>query len=449
MEIDNHGLEISTQSPDASRAFSQTIVAYLKYRVETPQHLAATLEADPAFALAHCMKGYFAMLSYKQANVAAAQAALDTAGLYSGAITPRERAHLNALKAWISGDLDEAIAIWNAVLADHPLDIVAFRLAHFTNFWLGRPKDMLVSAEQVFPHWDKAFPGYVTILGCRAFAYEECGQYRFAESTARLALDLDASDLWAAHALTHVMEMEGRHVEGIDLLRQLEPNWTGCINLVHHVWWHRAMFHLERREFEEVLDLYDTRFRRLNSPLTMAQPDQYLDMQNAISMLFRLERQQIDVGDRWLELADKAEGRVGDCLSAFTMPHWVMALGSTGRHGAALHMISAARNHGGQGGTVTKILATVGIPVMEAVLANRRGRHMETIDLMTPVFDDLDSLGGSHAQQDFLEQVYLDSAMKADRFDAARLLLNRVRSRHPVPPEMRIGYATAARRLAH
>ena len=31
-------------------------------------------------------------------------------------------------------------------------------------------------------------------------------------------------------------------------------------------------------------------------------------------MLFRLERQGVDVGDRWNELADKAEARIGDCL---------------------------------------------------------------------------------------------------------------------------------------
>ena len=43
-------------------------------------------------------------------------------------------------------------------------------------------------------------------------------------------------------------------------------------------------------------------------------------------MLFRLQRLGVDVGNRWEELADKAEARIGDCLSAFTLPHWVMAL---------------------------------------------------------------------------------------------------------------------------
>ncbi len=103
------------------------------------------------------------------------------------------------------------------------------------------------------------------------------------------------------------------------------------------------MFHLEQREFGVVLDLYDERFRNLTSPLTQMQPDLYIDVQNAASMLFRLERQGVDVGDRWIEIADKAEQRIGDCLSAFTQPHWMMGLAATKRDGASRRMLDAMR----------------------------------------------------------------------------------------------------------
>jgi hypothetical protein len=58
-------------------------------------------------------------------------------------------------------------------------------------------------------------------------------------------------------------------------------------------------------------------------------------------------------------------------------------------------------------------------------------------------------LGGSHAQQDFLEQVFLDSAVKANRGDDVRLMLARVTARYPTAPESRIGYAEAARQFRH
>jgi hypothetical protein len=209
------------------------------------------------------------------------------------------------------------------------------------------------------------------------------------------------------------------------------------------------MFHMERREFEEVLSLYDRSFRDLASPLTIAMPDMYIDVQNAASMLFRLERHGVDVGDRWVELADKAEARIGDCLSAFTLPHWMMALAATKRTDAANRMIEAMRAFGQGNGTAPRLVGRIALPICEAVLANRQGRHAEAVKRMRPIIADMYLLGGSHAQQDVLEQLFLDSALKVESADDVRLMLERVAGLHPVPPARRIGYAAAAARYAH
>ena len=440
-----HGLVITTASADAAAAFDRTLVGYLKYRVDAAEHLAAALSADPEFGLAHCLKGYFAMLSYKQANVAAAAAAAARAG--AARATARERAHVDALDAWIAGDLDGAIATWEAILERHPTDLLALRLAHFNNFWLGRPQDMLASVERVHPRWGRDLPNYGTVLSCRCFANEECGNYAAAEPDGRAAIELDPGDLWGTHAVAHIMEMQGRHAEGIAWLDGLERHWAGGNNFLHHLWWHRAMFHLERREFDAVLELYDLRFRNLESPVTRAQPDLYIHVQNAASMLFRLERQDVAVGDRWTELADKAEERLGDCLSAFTLPHWMMALAATGRYDAGLRMLETMREYGRGVQTTTPVVGRIALPVCEAVLEHRHGAHARAVDLMNPVLDEMHRLGGSHAQQDVLEQFFLDCAVKAGRADGVQRMLARVAVQHPVPPERRLGYAGAAQRF--
>jgi hypothetical protein len=64
---------------------------------------------------------------------------------------------------------------------------------------------------------------------------------------------------------------------------------------------------------------------------------------------------------------------------------------------------------------------------------------------MRPALGGLYELGGSHAQQDVLEQLFLDCAVKAGMEADARMLLERVAGRCPAPPERRIGYAAAAR----
>ena len=121
------------------------------------------------------------MLSYKLANVPVAAEAARTARAMTVKATARERAHVEALDAWIAGDMDRTLAIWDDIVTEHPTDILAFRLAHFNNFWLGRPEAMRASVEQVFPKWGRDMPGYGTILSCRCFANEECGDYAAAE----------------------------------------------------------------------------------------------------------------------------------------------------------------------------------------------------------------------------------------------------------------------------
>lgn len=118
------------------------------------------------FALAHCLKGYLVMLSYRAASVKAAREACDRARQLSGNATRRELAHIEALDAWVAGDLDRALNIWEAILAEHPTDLLALWLAHLMNFWLGRANAMLASVERVARRWKPDMPGYGTC--CRA-----------------------------------------------------------------------------------------------------------------------------------------------------------------------------------------------------------------------------------------------------------------------------------------
>jgi tetratricopeptide (TPR) repeat protein len=441
---DAHGLHVTAASAAAVQAFDHAINGYLGYRADTPQRLAALFDADPDFGLAHCLKGYFAMLSYKQAAVPMAEAAVADARRLTEQATPRERAHVVALQSWIDGEPDRAVAIWEQILGEHPRDVLAFRLAHFVNFWLGRPDAMLASVLGVERHWSDALPGYGAILGCRCFAHEECGYYTEAEAAGRAAIDRDPGDLWAAHGVAHVLEMQGRRSEGIAWIDGLRHNWEDTNNLRHHLWWHSAMFHLERGETDRVLALYDSEFRNPASKLTQGQPDLYIDVQNAASMLFRLQRHGVDVGNRWEEIADKAEARIGDCLSAFTLPHWMMALAATGRNDAAARMLEAMRAFAQRPGITASLVGVYALPISEAVLAHARGEHARAITVMRPALSGMYRLGGSHAQQDVLEQLFLDAALKAQQTDDVRLLLERVAGRNKLPLRRRIGYASAA-----
>jgi tetratricopeptide (TPR) repeat protein len=437
---DCRGLALTTVSEQAVAAFDRVIDGYLGYRADLAARMEALLAADTDFGLAHCLRGYLFMMSFRGDMLGAARAALADARRCPG--SAREQAHAAALAHWIDGDPDRAVAVWDHILDAHPHDILAFRLAHFVNFWSGRPEAMLASVLAVERHWSAALPGYASLLAC--FAHEEAGYYLLAENAGRAAIRLDPTDLWAAHGVAHVLDMTGRRTEGIAWIEGLQARWDGSNNLKHHLWWHQAMYHLELGDFAKVLALYDSGFRDLASPLTGMAPDLYIDMQNAASMLFRLGRHGVDLGDRWVELADKAEARIGDCQSAFTVVHWMMALAATGRDAAAAAMLSGMEDFARGGQPIAQLVRDVALPVARAVLANGQGRHGQAVALMRPVLGEMYRMGGSHAQQDVLEQMFLDSALKAGSDADVRLLLERVAGRHPMPPIRRRGYAMAA-----
>jgi tetratricopeptide (TPR) repeat protein len=439
MPRDQHGLEVTAASDAAARAFDAAVLAYVKFRVDATDRTKQALALDPAMPLAHVLRGAFAMMAYKASFAPLALASAEAAA--AGPTTAREAAHIKALRVWAEGDVFAATRVWSQILAAHPRDLMALRLHHFAAFWSGRPGEMAAQVEAAAPHFADDDPGYGAMLACRCFAHEECGEHLRAEAYGREAVAIDQADIWATHAVAHIMEMQGRTREGMAWIDGLAGNWDGVNNIRHHVFWHRALYSFEHGDFDAVLRLYDTQFRNLASPLTQAMPDLYVDVQNAASALLRLELRGHDVGARWNELADLAESRVGDTLSAFTLPHWMMALAATGRTEAAQRMLAAV-DAAGRGNTPhARLLREVAAPVCRAVLAHRRGDHAEAVASMRPALGELPRLGGSHAQQDILEQLFLDAARKAPSPDDEAAILQRVRARHGVPPERRRGYA--------
>lgn len=402
MALDLHALPLTAPSDAAADAFNLTLRRYLSYRADTAQPLFAALTAEPDFAMGQCLKGYLTLLGFKQANLPVAAAAAQAALRLSAQGTPREQRHAAALHAWADGHLERAVALWDEILREHPTDLLAFRLSHFNLFWLGRPQAMLASLEQIRGHWHDGLAGWGALLACRCFALEECGRYDEAEPLGRAAVALDPADLWGTHAVAHVLEMQGRHRDGIEWLSGLTPNWTQANNLRHHLWWHRALAHLGEGDTTAALACYDTGFRDLASPLVIAQPDLYIDIQNAVSALYRLEHLGVSVGGRWRELADHAQARIGDCLSAFTLPHFMLALLADGREQAATDMVAGMRAFGEGDDDLAPLVREVALPLCEAMRDLAHGQAAQAVRRLRPIMPRLPELGGSHAQQEVL-----------------------------------------------
>ena len=405
---DRWGNPVTAAGAEAVRRLDDTLISYLALARDTGEHLKAALIADQAMAMAHVLKGYFFLLMGSGPLKARVPKSLESAEAAAKGATARERAHVGALRHWLADDAGKAVAAWEAILAEHPRDVLALRLAHHGYFYAGAAGDMRASLNRAMKSWDAGVPGYGFVLGMQAFALEETGELLAAENVGRRAVDIDPDDPWAVHAVAHVMETADRHAEGIAWIKGLEPHWSKANNFRYHLVWHWALLHLDRGEADAALRLYD-------DSLWDPQSDEYLDLCNDASLLLRLEMLGADVGARWRPLADKVAERTDEHILAFIDCHFVAALAADGRLKAARELVAGMRAKGGA--------FAVGAAVGDALLAYRENDHRRAATLLEDARPDIVRMGGSHAQRDLFELVLLDATLKSGDRERAKTLL--------------------------
>ena len=150
------------------------------------------------------------------------------------------------------------------------------------------------------PAWSEEIPGYSSILAS-PLVRERGGRQRLAaEPAGRRAIELDPGDLWAAARRGPSMEMQGRRSEGIEWLNTPRAQVRKAAhNLQAPSLVALCLVHARGGDYAAVSNsttpVFETSLRRSRSP----SPDVYIDVQNAASILFRLQRLGVDVGNRW------------------------------------------------------------------------------------------------------------------------------------------------------
>jgi tetratricopeptide (TPR) repeat protein len=417
---DRLGVSLTTESDLAARHWSDTVEHVLSHAAATPASLAATLEADPDFALAHAAKGIMLMTLARGELVGAARAALATARAAAARrpVTVREQGYVQALDALIDGRPFAAADRLEANLVGAPHDILALKFGQAIRFMAGDRSGMLTALETRARAFEPGVPLAGYVFGCRAFALEEAGRYGEAEAAGRLGIEIAPRDAWGRHAVAHVMEMTGRFDDGIGFLNKPSA-WAHCNNFGSHIVWHLALFLLESRRIDEVFAHYDQSIRADRT-------DDFRDIANGASLLMRLELLGHDVGDRWEELADIAERRATDRRLVFADLHYLLALLRAGRDDAASSLVQALTDDAAMGRSWDAEAARrAGVSAAEGLVAFEAGDYDRAARHLNAAAPELGLIGGSHAQRDIFEQVRLTALMEAGRGEEAERLLDR------------------------
>lgn len=434
---DLSGDRVTLANDVAHSAWNDMLEAVMAHAATAPQCLARVLGADPGFALAHAVKGLMLLSLARAELLGPARDCLASAcsAARLRPVTRREQMVIEALALWLDEAPRKAAERLEAILLVHPRDALALKLSHGIRFMLGDQREMLATLHRFAPGYDDSHPLAGYVAGCYAFALEERGFYADAERTGRRAVALSPRDAWGRHAVAHVLEMTGRAEEGIAWLAD-SRSIAHANNLRFHIFWHLALFRLERGDVAEVLRLYDDEIRAEAT-------DDYRDIANAASLLARLEHAGIAVGDRWEELAAKAEGRVDDRRLVFADLHYVLSLLGAGHRDAAEGIArNLAHDALGGAGTERSEAARSGALAAQGLIAFAAGDNATAARLFGAARGGLLAIGGSHAQRDLFEQAHIEALMRAgDHELAARLLEQRLSRRGG-------GNRFAARRLA-
>jgi hypothetical protein len=333
----------------------------------------------------------------------------------------REQATTAFVRAWVDGDIPDAMRRGAAVVETWPRDLVMAKLHQYLAFNVGDQAAML---EVALPA-AKATADVAQAHGVLAFALEESHHLGEAEAAASRALQMTDREPWAQHAVAHVMLTEGRIGEGARFMGEASATWTGLSSfMMTHNWWHLALFLLSQGRGHEVLRLYD-------DYCWAGDHDYSQDQIGAVSLLARLEFAGVDAGDRWRDVADRVAARGQDVELPFLALQYLFGLARAGRPEAAA-LLDAIRRRGDEAPPCSRgAWVEVATPAAEGIAAYLGGDYDAAVRQLGTALPRMSEIGGSHAQRDLFEQIRLAALLAGERWAVAREALEARRAFDP------------------
>ncbi len=416
MLADRQGNSLRGATPTAVEKFDEALHCFNIYRGDPVALFEEALAEAPQFAMAHIMKAYLMGLATEPAGTEEAQKTVEQLG--SMALDAREASHLVALKHLVAGDWTKAAVALDHHSLAYPHDLLGLQCGHLMDFYRANGRDLRDRIARALPKWSKDMPGYSIVLGLYSFGLEEAGDYARAEEAGREALALQPLDCWAHHAVAHVMEMQGRAQDGIGWMIAREPYWSGDDNFFRvHNWWHRALYHLDLGQVDQVVALYD-------GPIRGERSEVALDMVDASALLWRLNLSGHEQSGRWGELAEMWDMHADGKLYPFNDWHAAMAYLGAGRDGEVSRLLATYREKASEESEVAHWARELGLPLIEGFQAFWQGDYEAAATRLHGARFIVNRFGGSHAQRDIIDWTLTEAALRGGMTDLAEGLAN-------------------------
>jgi Tfp pilus assembly protein PilF len=426
MLTDRYDLPLSTASSAARDAYVQGCEAKLTMYPGAIEAFDRAVAADPGFALPHVARAH-ALL--ERGDAAAAREAMAAANALAAGLPAREASHIAFFGLLVAGDAEAALTALPAHLDAWPRDALVLGTTAFTNGLIGmsgragQKRTLLALLERLAPHYgdDWWFTAHY------GMALSENGQHAAAHPKIDRSLSQNPTNPWASHARAHLSYEEGDPAAARAFLASWLTDYPRDGALYSHLSWHLALGELEAGDVAAASLL----FRDAFAPDVHTGPPRG-KLNDAVSFLWRWELaghpRDAAAWRRMHDFADSAFPRAG---AAFSDMHIALALVVAGSDVAletrARQIDELARaGRYPSGGFVPA--------VSQAFAAFERRDFSAAIDALEPISDELERIGGSHAQLDLVRFTLLKAYLGADRPDDARRMMSARRRPVASPP---------------
>jgi tetratricopeptide (TPR) repeat protein len=412
---DRFGLPISTNSTEAAEHCTEGIDLLLSQNFGPAEKFQQALKADEGFALAHAGLAWVAMMGGLGSD---AREAIASAQALTSGISDREKRQIEAISLWINNKGPQSMAILREHLNEYPRDAFMLRLAQrlfmqgchsagVPNF----PEELFALCQSLEKHCsdDWAF------LGSYAFANHETGRLEEAYRLAQKSLEMRPTNAVASHSVTHVFFEQGDAVSGGEFLGNWLEVFDKRASYHVHLSWHLALFELAMGSYQKALDRYEAYIR----PSVVAKSA--ASLADSASFLWRL---QLYCGTPppkpWDEVRDQAMPAAGNPGPPFRDAHAALAFAAAGDHDALGKAIDGLRKIADQGNTLAKEMT---LPLVQGIAAFAEGNYDAAVTLLETPMQQLERIGGSHAQREVFEDTLLEAYLRAEQFDKAEDML--------------------------
>jgi len=434
----NEGIDLGTTSDEAAKHFDAWVTGVVmsdpdpNYDGKTSA-FDACVQADPNWTTPKIMATYLDCMSNETKMQSKAVKLLEETD--PSKLNSWEIGHYNALECAAYGDWNGALKVYDQHLFMYPKDQIAILGAYFLAFYTGQKDQVRAIPARIVKSYSEDDRFYGITHGKMCFGYEETGEIGLAEKEGSIALHHTPKDIWAIHSMAHVMDTKYEAEKGIDFLLSCQDNWDGFDRrggMVAHVWWHLALFYIEKEDFEAVLTLYDDKMKQFSVKAKDGHESMFL-MSDAVSLLLRLQMEQKcpdDLSDRWRELSNFCVSRFSNAVgdNFFYDFHLLIGLlfGEASRDDVTKvtdRIEEASLNKKSWNG---RVLRDIGAKVVAGIKSFGAGDYADAVDALASVRHRMTlELYGSVAQQRILHLIMLRAGVLAgpDRRQLAEQLL--------------------------